>query len=86
MSTTFLREADPKPNGKPSAALVHAMKRCVSPGVAQSSLQLVDPEDGLEVIVKADLPWFAGVTSTDILSAVAADAKCFTPSQLQEQV
>ena len=82
MPTSFVHEADPQPTDKPSEALVRAMKRCISPEVRAPAVKLQTKI--AQVVVKADLPWFSGVSAADVLSAVSADATCFTPAQLNE--
>ena len=80
----FVTESDGTPKAKPSKELIDAMKRCISASVKEDEVQLSSKAAGIEVHVKADLPWFAGVSASDILSAVTSDATCFTPVQLQE--
>ena len=82
MPTSFVHEVDPQPTDKPSEALIRAMKRCISPDVRAPAVKLQTKI--AQVIVKADLPWFSGVSAADVLSAVSADATCFTPAQLAE--
>ena len=75
-------EAEDAPTEKPSDALIAAMKACISPDAADERVRL--PDSGIEVHLKVDLPWFAGVSEADILRAVRADASCFTLEQMQE--
>ena len=76
-------EADATPKTKPSAGLIAAMKRCVKPNTSGGKVKL-KTDFGIEAQVTADLPWFSGVSSADILSAVMTDATCFTPEQAHE--